>query len=190
MFTSSILDRKILTVFQRMTDFLNDTFGVNNFQIAKFLYMICVVTVLLKMGILIYATKQIFVLTTITYLFGYRLTWRVILKTEQEDSDQQTISPHYIVLSWLRTWTRISLLFIPLFDIPDLLGEDDYIQAITKLGLYNYYVVGLLGTEIGQFVCIYFASCRKPPRKTSKAREFIESLIPRKQTALSVTKAP
>lgn len=186
----STLDHKTMLIFQKITNFFNDTFGIENFQMSKFFYMMCVATKVLELGVSSYANNNFPGFSVTLEVIMYAVTWRVIRKTEKLDPDSNIISPLVIVLGYFRFYTLIGIFLLPLFFSSLLVPGSEHVENIQTSGFFNYYIFGHAGTEVGQFICIYFASCIRPPRKTSKVKEFVNSLSKKPQTVLSVLKAP
>lgn len=181
------LDTKMLTVFQKITDFLYENFGVHNFQIAKFLYMIGISAELLKLGVRGSVNNDIPVISLIINLGYYWFVWKIINTVEEQDSPN-TLSTFTPMLVIYRQIITLCLLIIPSDLFTFFLSNEEYWVNIQKSGLFGYFVWGYLLNKASEFSCLYFASCKKPPKKTSKVREFIDSLFKTKQLAANFIK--
>jgi|GEM_PF-1827179 len=186
------LDEKIMAVFQQLTNFLNDMFGIENFQIAKLFLMMSAIAEIFEFGVSYYVTKDFFSFPLILLiLFGYKITWDTIKEAEGLNPDTSTIHPIILILKLYRYYI---LIFIVL-GLPFFLFEyfapvrPKYLEKIFNSGLGNYYVFARVGSELEYFISVYFASCIRPPRKTSKVREFISGLTKKRKIALSSIKA-
>jgi hypothetical protein len=153
--------------------------------------MMCIATQILELGIIGYASKSFPILPIIIEFIMYAIIWKTILYVEKLNTDKSVLNPIVIFLHICRIYTIYGIILLALFFL-ELMNpqKNELMKEITRTGLINYYIFGRVGTEIGQFICIYFTSCIKPPRKTSKAREFVNNLFKKPQTALSTIKAP
>lgn len=183
------LDLSLEKFFQKTTDSVYNTFGINNIQISSFFFWIAIIMHIVYLAIETSIKYSIFLpIICLLYFFYYKTINKTISERRAKSNEEETVLPLSIIQ--ILTWRKIWLIIIPLETILTLFifnsgAENEKLIKLSEIGIgfTKYFVISTHGYQIGNIICLYFLSCTKPPKKKSKVREFLESLLPQKQLA-------
>jgi hypothetical protein len=170
-------DLFLLNKFQLMSDFFQDWFGLNNFDIAKYLRIVMIICFMVKISFLLLGVFS----TLIPFEFLYSIviilsTGKIIRETEQSVKNNPVFTnPAVIRYVTFRLLLGIITLLSLIFVISHFSGV---LNPGTKNQQYSNWG-GLFSNlaDIFSFMVVYFSSCTPKPYKPSRARKLMLKAI-------------
>lgn len=170
------LDSWLLKEVQKFSDWIYDMIGVTNFMIARILLATAAMSFILEGSLITYKTLSPFGMAILA--FGYYITrkyWREY-KLLEEGSNL-----FIEMILGFRRWVFLGILMfeicLEIFNDGNLFPTDPKVVIQPERQMLRHYMQILF---FGWMTCLtaslYFVSCKKPPKKKSRAKEALEKL--------------
>ncbi len=169
-------DEKLLTFFQKLSDWFQISFGIDNFVIAKFLIVFAGFSLVCQ-GVYSYFLKGVHEYTiTVLLLIALYLVAVVYIAyaiNQGESSFRNNpafTNPNVVKLAWLRNifclWLPITVIIIVFNFFPS--PSETFNKSMAKI-FWNL-------TQVSYISAVYFGSCTPKPPAKSKLNKLKESL--------------
>lgn len=168
------IDSEILKVFQKVSNWAQDMFGVTNFMIARVIYIVSAIAILIifLVGLTVqgFSFGPIFFFVGMSYfLFGVHIS----LNHAENACRENPLFRNPYRVRFMQTRYILLLLFIwnaitsnIVFNLIKHTSNEDMFNL--KIGVSIRYVIDL-------FLClVYFASCTPKPYKPSKTKVLLQ----------------
>ncbi len=173
----NIIDVFLLDKFQRISDWLQDWFGFNNFAIAKKLNFLVVIFIGLRIFYKFLEGKLWdLILLPFTVLFLIALT--LIIAHAKRSCENNPTFKNPLALQF--SFGRVIFAFIAVALALPLLGihYNDLMHGNIRENKYhNIAELFWSGSDVLIFLWLYFGSCTPKPYKPSKIKKFLEKVV-------------
>ncbi len=189
MFSTTDIDIILLNKFQKVSDWFQDIFGINNFTLAKAMVFISAPALVGQVVYYAFVTQNFLAATfqTLTLIFlGFIANQINIANRIQDGTNSGFLNQAAINLRFVRLIYVLVFCFT-LIELPDLIGY--FVSKYSDPSeFYRYIYIAMDDVEDTAFLfLVYFMSCTPKPPKKSKLKKALEKA---KATAEGFTSSP
>ncbi|MCI5050727.1 MAG: hypothetical protein MRY57_00245 [Candidatus Pacebacteria bacterium] len=177
----TIIDSYVLNKFQKISDFVQDWFGVDNFKIAQIAFHLYVITNLLNELFEFKELGSIFWLCIgIIFFFIFFIVYRFLLRITQSAYSsnpqfQNRLGTTGTIIGMFRCYFFVFLV-LSLFFLFFHLGHEHVPKNAGDIVYPNYLRFISFLEQLFEVCFVYFISCTPKPKKPSKFKKFIEKM--------------
>jgi len=186
MFTTTDIDSFLLNKFQKFSDWSQDTFGVNNFMLAK--VMVCISAPAIVGQIIYFALIQHSFFSaffqTLTLVFLGLIFNNIVKGGEKRVDANPEFANSLVIRLRLLILLYVFIFFLTLSGLPDIVGYfiSNYSDPVE---LYQYIYLAIDDIEDTAFLLLaYFMSCTPKPPKPSKLKKLLDKAKVRMEGSL------